>query len=175
MIISAIVAVAKENIIGVNNDMPWYLPSDLKWFKKITLNHHVILGRKSFESLGRPLPKRTNIIVTRDMFYAASGAIIVHSVEEALKIAEENGEEEAFILGGGQIYSLTQSIWDKLYLTEIDLEVAVKENDTVARFSQIDFSEWKETFTDCREPDERNKAAHCFRVFERMQSEVVEE
>ena len=106
MIVSAIVAVAKNNVIGINNGIPWYLPADLKYFKKTTLNHHIIMGRKSYESIGRPLPKRTNVIVTRDPFFMASNCLVVHSVEEGLQLALDNNETEAFIIGGGEIYRL---------------------------------------------------------------------
>ena len=103
MTISAIVATAKNNVIGRNNEIPWYLPADLKYFKKTTIGHHIIMGRKSFLSICRPLPKRTNIIVTRDPFFMASGCIVCHSIQEALNMAKENGDDEAFIIGGGQI------------------------------------------------------------------------
>ena len=90
MIISAIVATANNLVIGKDNEIPWYLPNDLKWFKKNTLNHHIIMGRNTWVSLGRPLPKRTNVVITRDMFYAATGAVITHSISEALEMAEAN-------------------------------------------------------------------------------------
>ena len=120
MKISCIVATAKNNVIGKDNQIPWYLPADLKYFKKITTGHHIIMGRNCFESIGRALPKRTNVIITRDMFYAVSDCLITHSIDEALSLAEANGEEEAFIIGGGQIYEQTAELWDKLYLTEVD-------------------------------------------------------
>lgn len=162
MIISAIVATANNLVIGKDNQIPWYLPNDLKWFKKNTLNHHIIMGRNTWVSLGRPLPKRTNVIVTRDVFYAATGALITHSISEALEVAEANGESEAFIIGGGQIYEQTKHLWDKVYLTEVDLDA---EGDTF--FPEFRDENWVETFCDAQEPDERNKFNYCFKIYEK--------
>lgn len=162
MIISAIVATAKNNVIGKDNDIPWYLPADLKYFKRTTLGHHIIMGRKSFESIGRPLPKRTNIVITRDPFYMASGCVVVHSIEEALAIAKENGEEEAFVIGGGQIYKQGFPLLDKIYLTEVDLEVEGE-----IFFPTINKNDWKEISSEAHLPDEKNKYAYVFKVLER--------
>ncbi len=162
MVVSAIVATAKNNVIGKDNGIPWYLPADLKYFKRTTLGHHIIMGRKSFESIGRPLPKRTNIIVTRDPFYMASGCIVVHSIEEGLKIAKENKEEEAFIIGGGQVYKQSFPLLEKLYLTEVDLEVEGE-----IYFPPVNEEEWEEVKREAHLPDEKNKCAYVFRVLER--------
>lgn len=162
MKISCIVATAKNNVIGKDNQIPWYLPADLKYFKKCTLDHHIIMGRNCFESIGRALPKRTNVIVTRDMFYTVSNCMIAHSVGEALSIAEDNGEEEAFIIGGGQIYEQTIDLWDKLYLTEVDLEV-----DGDVFFPEIDLSEWKMIKKQDCIKDEKNSHNYSFRQYER--------
>ena len=94
MIISAIVAVSSNGVIGKDNQIPWYLPEDLKYFKKVTLGHPVIMGRKSFLSIGRPLPKRTNIIITRDPFFVVSGCLVVNTIEEGLEWAMKSGDEE---------------------------------------------------------------------------------
>jgi dihydrofolate reductase len=162
MTISTIVATAKNNVIGKDNDIPWYLPADLKYFKKTTLNHHIIMGRNCFESIGRPLPKRTNIVITRNPFFVATGCIVAHSIAEALEIAENNGETEAFIIGGGMIYEQSAALWDKIYLTEVDLEV---EGDVF--FPKIDFSDWKEIFCEAHQKDEKNTADYCFKIFEK--------
>lgn len=162
MKISCIVATAKNNVIGKDNQIPWYLPADLKYFKKCTLDHHIIMGRNCFESIGRALPKRTNVIVTRDMFYTVSNCMIAHSVGEALSIAEDNGEEEAFIIGGGQIYKQTIDLWDKLYLTEVDLEV-----DGDVFFPEIDLTEWKMIKKKDYNKDEKNSHNYSFQQFER--------
>ncbi|MEO0338532.1 MAG: dihydrofolate reductase [Bacteroidota bacterium] len=162
MIVSAIVAVAKNRVIGKDNNIPWYLSTDLKFFKKTTLNHHVIMGRKSFESIGRPLPKRTNVVITRNAFYMATGCICVYSVEEALSIAENNGEEEAFIIGGAQIYELSLPYLDKLYLTEVDAE---PEGDVY--FPEIDLSEWNLLSQKDHQKGERDDFDFSIKVFEK--------
>lgn len=163
MIVSAIVAVSKNGIIGVNNQIPWYLSGDLRFFKKTTIGHHVIMGRKSFESIGRPLPKRTNIIISRNLFLAVSGCLVAHSIEEALEMAFDNGEQEAFIIGGGQIYSDSMPYWDKLYLTEVDTTIAFKPMDEVAYFPEVDWNNWIETNKNCHEADEKNDFNWCVR------------
>lgn len=163
MKVSCIVATAKNNVIGKDNQIPWYLPADLKYFKKITLNHHIIMGRNCFESIGRALPKRTNVIITRDMFYAVSNCLVTHSIGEALSVAEENGEEEAFIIGGGTIYEQTIDLWDKLYLTEVDLEV---EGDVF--FPKLDMSQWKLTSEQVGQKDEKNTNDFRFLQYERI-------
>lgn len=166
MIVSAIVAAAKNNVIGKDNQIPWYLPADLAYFKKTTLNHYVIMGRKCYDSVGRPLPKRTNIVVTRDPFFTAEGVIVAHSMEEALGIAFDGGETEVFILGGGHIYRESLDIWDKLYLTEVDIE---PEGDVY--FPEIDHSEWRETWREAHEADAKNEYAYVFRILERKTDE----
>lgn len=162
MIISAIVAVAKDNVIGKDNDIPWYLPADLKYFKKTTLDHHIIMGRKSFESIGRPLPKRTNIIVTRNPFYVASNCLVTNSVEDALSIAKENGETEAFIIGGAQIYELSKDLWDRLYLTDVDLKV---EGDV--HFPKLDMANWTLISESPQKAEGKNEHDYNFKIFER--------
>lgn len=166
MIISAIVATAKNNVIGAQNDIPWYLPADLKYFKKVTLNHHIIMGRKCFESIGRPLPKRTNVVITRNLFYIASNCMVVHSVEEALKLAEENGEEEAFIIGGGEIYELSLPYLDRLYLTEVDLEVEGE-----VYFPEIEPEKWTKTFEEAHRADDKNEHNYTFKIFNRKRED----
>ncbi len=163
MIISAIVAVAKNNVIGRNNDIPWYLPADLKYFKKTTLNHHIIMGRKSFDSIGRPLPKRTNIIVTRNPFFIASNCLVTNSVEEALQIAKDNGETEVFIIGGAQIYERSKNLWDRLYLTEVDVDV---EGDV--HFPELDMNNWKLISEEAHQADDKNEHDYNFKIFERI-------
>jgi dihydrofolate reductase len=162
MIVSAIVAVAKNNVIGIKNQIPWYLPADLKFFKKTTLDHHVIMGRKTFESIGKPLPNRTNVVITRDPFYAATGCMVVHSLDEALALAEKNGENEAFIIGGGQMYEQSWPRLDKIYLTEVD---ATMLGDVY--FPKIDAKEWEEVFWETHPSDEKNQYGYTFRVLER--------
>lgn len=162
MIISAIVAVAKNNVIGRDNDIPWYLPADLKYFKKTTLDHHIIMGRKSFESIGRPLPKRTNIIITRNPFFIASNCLVTRTAEEALMIAQQHDESEVFIIGGAQIYDLTKDYWDRLYLTEVDLEV---EGDVL--FPELNMDEWTLISEAPHKADEKNEYDYNFKIYER--------
>lgn len=163
MIVSAIVATAKNNVIGRDNDIPWYLPADLQYFKRTTLDHHIIMGRKSFQSIGRPLPKRTNVVISRNPFFIASNCMIAASVEEALSIADDNGETEAFIIGGGEIYALSQVFWDRVYLTEVDLEV---EGDVY--FPTLDPAEWTLVSSEAHLPDEKNEHAYTFKIYERI-------
>jgi dihydrofolate reductase len=162
MKITAIVAVGKNNVIGKDNQIPWYLPEDLKWFKKQTLGHAVVMGRKCFESIGRPLPKRTNIIITRDIFYLVQGCQVAHSISDALQLAKNEGETEVFIIGGGEIYTQTLSIYDKIILTEVEIEA---EGDVF--FPEIDASDWKMTFEEKHEKDEKNEWNYTFKIFER--------
>jgi dihydrofolate reductase len=163
MLISAIVATAKNNVIGKSNQIPWYLPADLSYFKKTTLEHHIIMGRNSFHSIGRPLPKRTNIVVTRDPFFIADGVRVAHSVEEALGMAFDGDESEVFIIGGGEIYRETADLWDRIYLTEVALEV-----DGDVFFPKIIPTEWKEIWSEAHSPDEKNEWPYTFRILERI-------
>lgn len=167
MIVSCIVATAKNNVIGKDNDIPWYLPADLKYFKKTTLEHHIIMGRNCYRSIGKPLPKRTNVILTRDPYFISSSCLVAHSVEEALTMAFENGEKEAFIIGGGQIYEQSIKFWDKLYLTEVDLEV-----DGDVFFPDIDMGEWELVWEEFHEKDEKNEYNYTFKVYQRLESEL---
>lgn len=162
MLVSAIVAVAKNNVIGKDNQIPWYLPADLAYFKRTTLGHHILMGRNSFRSIGRPLPKRTNVVITRDPYFAAEGVLVAHSIEEALAIAAANGEQEAFIIGGGAIYQDSMHLLDRLYLTEVDTQA---EGDVF--FPEIDRAEWRETWQEAHQPDAKNEFAYTFRIFER--------
>ncbi|OUV70025.1 MAG: diacylglycerol kinase [Flavobacteriales bacterium TMED123] len=124
MKVSLIVAASENGVIGKDNDLIWHLPKDMRFFKDTTMGHHVIMGRKNFESIPhkfRPLPNRTNVVITRQTAYKADGCMVVSSIEEALQIAKHNGEDEAFIIGGGQIYKLAleANLVDKIYLTKV--------------------------------------------------------
>lgn len=163
MIVSAIVAVAKNGVIGNNNAIPWYLSDDLKYFKKVTSGHHVIMGKNSLLSIGRPLPNRTNIVISRDPFFTASGCLVAHSVEEALEIADTNEEPEAFIIGGGQIYAESEQYWDKIYLTEVDL---FPEGDVF--FPSVDFTLWNLIFEETHLASEKNDADFTFKIYKRI-------
>ena len=137
--LTIIAAVAKNNALGKNNDLIWRLPNDLKRFKEVTLGHHIIMGRKTFESLGKPLPKRTTIIITRNLNYKVEGCIVVNSLENAIIEARE--DDNPYILGGGEIYRQALDYADVLDLTLV--HHSFKEADTF--FPEIDFSKWTES------------------------------
>jgi dihydrofolate reductase len=122
MNVSIIVAKSSNNVIGINNTLPWHLPADLKRFKAITMGHHMIMGRKTYESIGKPLPGRTSIIITRQKSYQQPDCIVVNSIEEAIQVAKNNKDTEAFIIGGAEIILSTLNIANKIYLTEIHQE-----------------------------------------------------
>lgn len=168
MLVSAIAAVGHNGVIGHNNQIPWYLPADLKYFKRTTLNHFVIMGRRSFESIGRPLPNRTNVVITRDPFFIASGCLVVQSVEQALELAWDAEETEAFIIGGGEIYRQSLPFWDRIYLTEVDIAVP---GDTF--FPDPDWEEWNLVSEEPHIPDEKNEFAWTFKVFERKRDSTM--
>lgn len=146
MKISLIAAISGKGALGKDNKLLFHIPEDLKRFKKLTSGHPIIMGRKTFESIGRPLPNRTNIIVTRDMSYKAASCIVSHSLEEAFSIARSGDTDEIFIIGGGQIYSQAIKIADKLYLTVVEGEY---EADTFfpeySQFKKIVFEQSGET------------------------------
>lgn len=162
MTISCIVATAHNRVIGKDNDIPWYLPADLQYFKKTTIDHHIIMGRNCYTSIGKPLPKRTNIIITRDPFFISSNCLVARSIPEAIHKAHENGETEAFIIGGGQIYAQSVDLWDKLYLTEVDLAV---EGDVF--FPEIDMTQWEVLSEEKHSKDEKNDFDYTFKVLKR--------
>lgn len=164
MTVSAIAAQARNRVIGRDNQIPWYLPADFAWFKKCTLGHHIVMGRKCFESIGRPLPKRTNVVITRDPFFIGTGLVVARSVDEALEICLENGENEAFIIGGGQIYEQTMEFWDKVYLTDVELDVP----DGDVFFPKIDPAEWRQIFAEKHAADEKNELDFTFRIMEKI-------
>lgn len=160
MTLSIIVAISRNRAIGIDNQIPWYLPADLKYFKKTTLGHHLLMGRKSFLSIGKPLPGRINMVLTRDAFYNASGILIVHSINEAIELAKQSGEEELFVIGGGEIYKQCLPLVDKLYITEVDLEA---EGDTF--FPEIDYAEWELKSNQFNKADDRNKWNYSFKIY----------
>ena len=162
MRISTIVAVAANNVIGHENQIPWYLPADLKYFKRTTLNLPILMGRKNFLSIGKPLPNRVNIVVTRDAFFNASGVVVVHSIPEGIELARQAGETELFIIGGGEIYRQCMDLTDRLYITEIETDV---EGDVY--FPEVDTETWKLISEERHDPDDRNKYAYSFKVYDR--------
>jgi len=135
MTISIIVAVAENQVIGSNNKLLWHLKEDLQRFKSLTLGHHIIMGRKTYESVGRPLPGRTNVIITRDKNYKASGCVIVNSLDDAFNVAKM--DNEVFIIGGGEIYRQTLPLTNRIYLTKVH---ASFHGDTF--FPELNLTDW---------------------------------
>ena len=166
MTVSIIAAVSINNVIGKENDLIWHFPRDMNFFKDKTLGHHVIMGRKNFESIPHkysPLPNRSNVVITKQANYIAEGCIIVNSIEESLEVARKNGDKEPFIIGGGQIYkiALDRNLIDKIYLTKVHYSFA---GDTF--FYELS-KEWKETERiDCK-ADEKHDYDYSFLTFEK--------
>ena len=139
MIISLIVAMDENRAIGVNNRIPWHLPDDLKRFKTLTMEHHIIMGRKTYESISNPLPGRTKVIITRQQHYQPDGCLVVHSVDEAIDLVENRGETEAFIIGGGEIFKQSLELADRIYLSIVHTTVQAE-----IYFPQLDELQWTE-------------------------------
>ena len=167
MIVSLIVAVSENGVIGKDNDLIWHLPKDMRFFKETTMGHHVIMGRKNFESIPHkysPLPNRTNVIITRQADYTAEGCVVVNSVETALEIAKQNGDKEPFIIGGGQIYkiALENNLVDRIYLTKVHHSF---EGDTF--FPELN-TYWKEMGKINHKADEKHAHDYSFLTFEKI-------
>lgn len=165
MIVSAIAALSKNNVIGKNNDLPWRLPDDMKFFMETTKGHHVIMGRKNYDSLlekFKPLPQRTNIVITHQKDFKAPGCLVLHAIEPALEIARKDSEEECFIIGGAEIYRLAMPHTTRLYLTEIDAHI---EGDTW--FPDFKKENWREVSRKHHPADERHKYAFDFVIYDR--------
>jgi dihydrofolate reductase len=139
--LSIIVAMARNRTIGIDNTLPWHLPEDLKHFKAITMGHHIIMGRKTYESIGRPLPGRTTVIITRNRDYLMDGCLIANSLDDAIMLAAV--DSEAFCVGGANLYAQVLPRADRLYITEIKADY---EGD--AHFPEIDPLAWRETRRD---------------------------
>lgn len=161
MIHSIIVAQSQNRVIGINNTLPWHLPADLKRFKAITMGHHMIMGRKTYESIGKPLPGRTSIVITRNKDLQYEGCTMAHSLEEAFKIAERNNETEAFIIGGADLIKQSIDNCNKLYLTTIHQDF---EGDT---FLNELSSDWKMIEHTDHTPDEKNLYSYSFITYEK--------
>jgi len=167
MKISLIAAVAQNGVIGLNNsqgqpDMPWHLPDDFAFFKRKTSHHPIIMGRKTLEALGKPLPNRTNIILTRNTDFQAAGTTVVHTLDDALAIAKSLNDNEIFVIGGAEIYTMALPVATTLYLTEIH-----KEFDGDAHFPTFDRRDWTEVSRVPHQADDRHEAAFDFVEYER--------
>jgi len=162
MITSFVVAAAENNVIGLNNKLPWHLPNDLKYFKNTTWAMPVIMGRKTYESTGRPLAGRTNIVMTRQQDWRAEGVIVVSDMNQALQAAADTDAREAFIIGGGEIFKQYISTVDKIYITRIH---AVIEGD--AFFPEIDKQQWSMVSHLDFPADEKHAYAYSFQVWQK--------
>jgi dihydrofolate reductase len=160
-LISLIVAMAKNGVIGAGGRIPWHLPNELRLFKSLTMGHHIVMGRKTYESIDRLLPGRTTVIVTRQRDYAVPGAIVAHSLDEALAACA--GDEEIFVIGGADLFRETLPLADRLYLTVVDAEPA---GDTF--MPEIDMSAWSETSSQSFAPDEKHAPPYRFAVYDRV-------
>ncbi|WP_041241037.1 dihydrofolate reductase [Croceibacter atlanticus] len=156
--LTMIAAAAENNALGKDGDLVWHLPDDFKRFKKLTTGHHIIMGRKTFESFPKPLPNRTHIVITRNRDYTKEGCIVVHNLEDALKIAEE--DTQPFIIGGGEIYKLALNASEKIELTRV--------HDTFeadAFFPEIDLSKWELMNEEFHEIDERHSVSFTYLTY----------
>lgn len=158
MQISIIAAVAQNNVIGINNSLIWHLPDDLKFFKQTTQGHHIIMGRKNYESIGRALPNRTNIVISRNPNYNAPNCIVVGSLQEAIQ--KVTADEQPFIIGGGQIYELALPITNTIYLTRVNTE---PQGDTL--FPELSKNEWILTGSIYHPSDEKHKYDFTFEKY----------
>ena len=160
MRISLIAALARNRVIGRDNQLPWRLSADLQHFKTLTMGKPLIMGRKTFESIGKPLPGRTNIVLTRDREFLAQGCVVVHDIDQALQVAAEH--DEVMIIGGANLYRQFLPRADRLYLTEVKAEV---KGDTW--FPDLDIAGWTETERDSHQADEKNEYDYDFVILDR--------
>lgn len=158
--VSILVAMTRNRTIGVNNTLPWRCPDDLKRFKALTMGHHIIMGRKTYESIGKPLPGRTSVVVTHNVNYSVPGVIVVNSLEAA--IAACGSDEEIFVIGGAELYRQAIAFADRIYLTEIDADISGD-----AHFTELDRKLWQETGRVSHTPDEKNAYPYHFVVYDR--------
>ena len=160
MALSIIVAISRNGIIGREMDLPSHISADLKRFKALTMGHHIVMGRKTYESIGRLLPGRTTVIITRQLDYQIPGAIVVNSIDEALAVAAD--DQETFIVGGSQIYNLALPLVDTLYITRVHADV---EGDT--RLDAVDWSAWECESSIRHSAGEKNDHEYSFEIYRR--------
>ncbi len=162
MIVSLIVAMGKNRVIGANGAIPWRLPNELQLFKRVTMGHHMIMGRKTWESIGRLLPGRTTVIVTRQKDYAVPGAVMAGSLDDAL--AACGSDKEVFVIGGGELYKLALPLARRIYLTTVDAKPA---GDTL--MPEFNPADWREVSSESFSADEKHAHAYRFSVLERRE------
>ena len=154
---------AKNRVIGAHGRIPWHLPNELKLFKSLTMGHHIVMGRKTYDSIHRLLPGRTTVIVTHRRDYSVPGAIVTHSIQEALDACR--GDDEIFVIGGAELFRATLPIADRIYLTVVDAE---PEGDTF--MPEFDMSQWRETSAQSFVADEQHAHAYRFTVLDRAKT-----
>ena len=160
---SLIVAMAGNRTIGIDNALPWRIPEDLRRFKALTMGHHMIMGRKTFDSIGKPLPGRTTIVVTRNRELHIEGCIIAHSLPKAIDVC--SGDEEIFVVGGAELYAQALPLADTLYLTEIQKDVKGD-----AHFPELDRTEWQEISREKRHQETPQPLEYDFVTYRRRQT-----
>ena len=167
MKLAMIAAVAENNAIGINNKMPWYLPGDLRYFKAITMGKPIIMGRKTFDSLRKPLPGRTNIVITRDKSWQQDGVKVVYSLDEAIELAEDialiNGNDEIMVIGGEQIYRMALEKAERLYLTKV-----YQSFDGDAFFPELNDRQWQETSREDLQSEGEQALAYSYLILDRI-------
>jgi dihydrofolate reductase len=166
MRLSLIVAMSENGVIGREGELPWRLSADLQRFKKLTMGHHIVMGRKTFNSIGRILPGRTSVVLTRQAGWTAEGAVTANSLDEALRIAKD--DDEVFIIGGAQLYDQALPHVDRLYLTLVNATVS---GDTT--FSEFEPGDWKVIEKTEHPSDERNEHPHTFMILDRVSEKLV--
>ena len=162
MKVSLIVAVAENGVIGRNNQLPWRLPADLRRFKELTMGHAIVMGRKTWESIGRPLPGRRLIVITRQPNYAAAGGEVVADFDKALQAALQHGKSEVFVIGGAEIFAHAMPIADRVHLTRVHANV-----DGDVHFPNLNPSTWRLVQSDRHDADEKNQYAYSFELYQR--------
>ena len=166
MILSLIVAVSENNAIGRHNTLPWYLPEDLKFFKRTTIGKPIIMGRKTYESLGQPLPGRLNIILTRrENLAVPEGVLVYNDINTAIERLNKENDEECFIIGGGQVFETTIEYIDRMYITRVHTTIP----DADAFFPEIDHTHWKLTWEEKHYADEQHKYDFTFQKYDRLE------
>jgi dihydrofolate reductase len=162
MIVSLLVAASENNVIGKDNQLPWHLPNDLKYFKNLTWGMPILMGRKTFDSIGKPLPGRKSIVITRNGDWRHDGVDVVHSIEEATQKAESYGVKEIFVIGGAEIFKTSLSTANRVYLTRIHQDF-----DGDVYFPEVSDKEWELTTSRFCKADEKNIYDHTYQVWNR--------
>ena len=164
MIVSLLVAMDENNGIGVDGGLPWHLSTDLKRFKSLTMGHHLIMGRKTYESIGRPLPGRTMIVLSRNPKYQPEGCLVAHSIDTALRFAELDSENEVFVIGGGDLFEQTIDLADRIYLTQVH---ATQPADV--HFPEFPIEDWQELESEFVPADEKNQFDSTYKILVRKE------